>query len=205
MGSRRLAVLLALSACAPGPSATSGALSAQSAAKYVTFRDEAYGLRVQSARLLHKAPSQTQEVATPAGVPVTISGYAATNTENETLTAVNVQVVETRGGIPVPEDLTCKKSLTRFLADMAGQIACKMPAVAPSAMEHAPGVMSLMGDLTSCTDKNLRPTARVLCDDRARGRVVFVALLGQAKDASDDLLHFLCSPEIGGMPVPCRR
>jgi hypothetical protein len=84
------------------------------------------------------------------------------------------------------------------------QIECATPNPPPMATELVPGISSIQAELGACKDGNLQPTLRVLCDDRAANRVVFVALVGQTDRAgAEDMRHFLCSVQIGGTEAMC--
>jgi hypothetical protein len=200
-------------AAPPTPSASASTSPAASAAPatsstaapdYVVFQDDAYGIRLESARALRKSPTQAQELTTPQGVKVTVSGYAAVDAEAGTLTLVNVQVIQGRTDKPLPDDMSCKNSLGRFFSEMQKkQIECASPDTPPTSVSQAPGLASTMSTLGACKEGNLTPTLRVLCDDRTTGRVVFVALLGQEKAASDAMRHFLCSPQMSGTALAC--
>ena len=73
----------------------------------------------------------------------------------------------------------------------------------PPATEKAPGVSSVLAELGACKDAHLKPTLRVVCDERAENRVVFLALIAQGAANDEELQHFLCSAQIGGVEVKC--
>ncbi len=197
-----LALVSLLAACGGGNATSRGGAPP---GKYAVLVDEVYGLRIETKHELHKAPPQSQEATTPRGTPVNISGYSATYSDETTLTIFNVQVVETKGGEPKPPDLTCAKTIRPFFARMQQQqIECAMPKPPPMATEIAPGVTSVQAELGACKDGNLKPTLRVLCDDRHANRVVFAAFVAQAEPAAaEDVRHFMCSAQIGGTQAAC--
>ena len=200
-GALALVIASLLAACGGGNAASRAAPPG----KYLVFQDEAYGIRVETKHELHKAEPKSQQGTTPQGATVNISGYSATYSDEATLTIFNVQVVETPGGEPKPADLTCGKTIRPFFGQMQRQqIECKTPNPPPAATEIAPGITNVQAELGACQDANLKPTLRVLCDDRAASRVVFVALVAQTDAAgAEDTRHFLCSVQIGGTDATC--
>ncbi len=185
---------------AAGPGEDDKAPVQKPAKGFTTFTDPKYGF--QADLFGEQDRGETHTVNGPKG---TATIYTVGTKDHDRVQILNVQAVKFPSG-KTPEGVGCKALLPTLLKEIAvDRLACGAPSN-PRLLQHDPaGVFSITVDVPGCLKvPQAKGTIHTVCDERAPGQIVMLALAAIAEDAEDPMNKwFLCSVKLKGDVLTC--